>query len=975
MKRNTFEKPKKDMLFIVIVVIILALTMVFSIFAEKNESSQMDIEDLPDSEEVAINKLVISEVMTNNSGVYVNSNNEKTDYVELYNGTDKAIDLSGYGLSDKGDRVKWVIDEATIEPHSYLVISLTGKDEEGLNANFKLSSSGGERLILVNRSGKIIDGVDTISLSKNQVMNRKSDGSWYVCQYATPGYENTKEGLEAYLASLTSVEENELVINEVLPKNDGNFVNENDLCEGYIEFKNVSDHTINLSDYSLSNDRYIPFKKQLPDIELASGEIYFLYADEENFLQQNYCGFTFDSKNGSVVLSKSGKIINELDYASLANGLALVRMDDGQYQRTNLISPGYENNDEGIEAFQQMYLINRSDLLISEVMNNNYSYLAQNGNRYYDWVELYNNSSNEINLSEYTLSTSASNLIDYKLPEVILQPGEYIVFMASGDTSLTNNSYYHTNFKLSDNEGLYLSKDNKIVDCMNLADIPNGYSYGRSSQRGFYFFEEPTPGYSNSSGNAIVSFTPEVSVEKGIYNDIDSLSVELHGYGTIYYTLDGSEPDRYSYVYSEPLSLTSTTVVKAKVINSGEINSSTNVATYLINEYDSLPVVSISMDESDFRYLNYNSYATDLELQCYMELFEEGGGFSIPCSISCFGGNARGYDKKSYAIRFKGKYGAKNLKYQVFKDRDNSVYDSLVLRTGSNDWTKTIFRDLFSTGISEEYVDTQAGKACILYVNGQYYGIYNLREKVNANFIRDHYNVDPDTVSIVNVDFTQKCGTENIQYLFNWVEYHDMSNSANYEYICSKVDITNLIDFWISQMYCVNPDVYNIRYFSSPDIDGGKWKYIYYDMDQGFRFYDVNYYTTYLCNASGMTGWIENTYSNALPRRLFRNSEFIDLWLERLSYHLQNTFNKDKLNARLDEFVAMYANDIERDRKKWANSYDETSGYYVSMRLYNQNVEEIRDFIDKRQGYILRQTKYYFGLSDSEMREIFGELW
>ena len=974
MKRNTFEKPKKDTLFIVVIAIILLVAIVFSALAE-SEDEQLIIDDLPDSEEVTINELVISEVMTNNSGVYVNSNNQKSDYVELYNGTDKSINLSGYGLSDTDDKVKWVIDEATIEPHSYLVIALTGKDEEGLNASFKLSSAGGERLILVNKKGKIIDGVDTVSLSKNQVMNRKNDGTWYVCQYATPGYENTKEGLENYLASLKLEDESEIIINEVLPKNDGNFVNENDLCEGYIELKNVSDHTINLSDYSLSNDRYIPFKKQLPDVELASGEVYFLYADKENFLQQNYCGFTFDSKNGSVILSKSGKIIAELDYESLANGLALVRMSDGQYQKTNLISPGFENTDEGIQAFQEKYLTNKSDLIISEVMNNNYSYLAQNGNRYYDWIELYNNSDSDINLSEYSLSTSASNLMDYNLPDITLASGEYIVFMASGDTNLTNNSYYHTNFKLSENEGVYLSKNNKIVDCMNLADIPNGYSYGRSNQRGFYFYSNPTPGYANGEGNAIISFMPTTSVDKGIYDDVDYLAVELHGYGTIYYTTDGSEPDRYSSVYSSPLTLTSTTVLKAKVINSGEIESSTNVATYLINENNSLPVVSISMDSSDFSYLNYNSYDTDLELQCYMEFFEEDDGFSIPCAISCFGGNARGDDKKSYAIRFKAQYGARNLKYQLFSNRDNAVFDSLVLRTGSNDWTKTIFRDLFSTSLSEEYVDTQAGRACILYVNGEYYGIYNIREKVNARFIADHYNIDPDTVSIVNVDFSQKCGTENIQYLFNWVENHDMSDADNYAYNCSKVDIVNLIDYWISEMYCVNPDVYNVRYFSSPEIDGGKWKYIYYDMDHGFRFYTVNYYTEYLCNPYGMTGWIGNTYSNALPRRLFKNSDFVDLWLERLSYHLKNTFNKDRLNAKLDEFIAMYANDIERDRERWSDSIDSTSGYYVSMRVYNNNLQTIRTFIENRESYVLSQTKSYFGLSNSEMQEIFGDLW
>ncbi len=975
MKRNTYEKPKKDIYLIITIALVLIVAVVLSFVLSKYNDQEVTIKDLPQQADTTINKLIINEVMTNNSGVYVNSNNEKSDYVELYNGTDKTIDLSGYGLSDKGDRVKWVIDEATIEPHAYLVISLTGKNEEGLNANFKLSSAGNEKLILVNRNGKIIDGVDTVSLGKNQVMNRNSDGSWYVSQYATPGQENSQEGLEKYLQSLKYEEESALVINEILPKNDGNFLNENGLCEGYIELKNISDHAINLNQYSLSNDKYVPFKKQLPDKELAAGEIIFLYANKENFLRENYCGFTFAGKNGSVILSKSGRIISEVDYQSLANGLALVRMDDGQYQKTNLISPGYENNNSGIESFQKQYLADKNELLISEAMNNNYAYLAQNGNRYYDWLELYNNSSAEINLGEYCLSTSTDNLECYQLPEVILQPQEYIVFMASGDTALSNNSYYHTNFKLSDNEGIYLSKAGKIIDCIYLANIPNGYSYGRNNERGFFYFSEPTPGYANYGGNAFISFTPDFLTDKGIYEDISSLEVVLHGYGNIYYTLDGSEPTTSSYIYDQPITLTSTAVVKSKSINNGEIPSETVTSSYIINEHNSLPVLSLSMKGSNFTYLNNNSYDVDLQLPCYIEFFDSGKGFSIPCSISCFGGNARGYDKKSYAIRFKGEYGAKNLKYKLFDNRDNAVYDSLVLRTGSNDWAKTIYRDVFSTGLSEDYLDTQASKACILYINGEYWGIYNIREKVNARFISDHYNVDPNTVSIVNVDFTQKCGTENISYLFTWAENHNLAIKENYDYICSKVDIVNLVDYWISEMYCVNPDVYNVRYFCSPEIDDGKWKYIYYDMDHGFRFYDVNYYTKYLCNPYGMTGWINNTYSNALPRKLFKNSEFVDLWLERLSYHLENTFNKERLNERLDQFIALYGDDIERDRSRWSGSYGAISETYPSMRLYNQNIEVIRSFIDKRQDYILSQTKYYFGLSDSQMKEIFKELW
>ena len=197
----------------------------------------------------------------------------------------------------------------------------------------------------------------------------------------------------------------------------------------------------------------------------------------------------------------------------------------------------------------------------------------------------------------------------------------------------------------------------------------------------------------------------------------------------------------------------------------------------------------------------------------------------------------------------------------------------------------------------------------------------------------------------------------------------------NYDYICSKIDVVNFADFWIAQMFCVNPDVHNVRYFCSPDIDGGKWKYIYYDMDHGFRFSTENYYYLYLCNPEGMTGWIGNTYNNALPRQLFRNSEFRKLWFERLAYHLNNSLSKENLTANFELLKSLYKDDIARDRERWKNYPDSVVGIYPSMSLYNSQLKIIENFIATRGKIVLKQTKDYFSLSEQQMKEIFGDLW
>ncbi len=976
MRRFEPKKKKIDVLFISITAVAIIVVALLSwVFQKPDFDDRIIISELPETSQEVFGKLVISEVMSNNGGIYVNSNNLVTDYVELYNGTDKAIDLTGYGLSDRKDRVKWVFDEVIIEPDSYLVVALTGKDEEGLNANFKLRAAGKEYLILVNKGGKVVDAVETVSLAKNQTMNRKADGSWFIANYGTPNHENSMQGLNAYLASLMSEESSEIVVNEVLVKNNGNFINEYGRMDGFIELINISDHPVSLKDYNLGNDIYSPFRYRFEDIILKPNELYVLYTGDSTLLGTDYLGFTFKNKNGSIVLSKNGKIVQNLEYKNLANGYALTRIDDFYVHRPT-VSYNQPNDSVGIEEFQNDYLKANKGLIINEAMNRNKEYLAQNGYQFYDWLELYNNSDRDILLSDYYLSTNSNQLQSYNLPEVVLKPNQYYIIMCSGETSLSNSKYYHSNFKLSDIEGIFLSKGNKVIDCMFIAEVPYGYSYGRCDTVGYYYLKNPTPGAENGSGIRSISVSPVVLTEAGVYNDISSLEVLLQGEGAIYYTTDGSVPTTSSRVYKEPITLNKTTVLKFKSFNEGQMPSVTVTSSYVINENHSLPVMVVSMDENDFDHMNRNMWVVDLQLQCYVEFYEGDSGFSLPCSIALFGGNSRGHAKKSFALRFDSKFGSTELNYNLFENRESVVFDAIVLRSGSNDWARTIFRDVLSTSIMDEYLDAQAYKPCILYINGRYWGIYNIREKVNAKFISGHYNVDPKTVSIVNANFSQHTGTQNIRYLFRWARNNDLAKKENYDYICSKIDIVNFADFWIAHMYCVNPDVLNIRYFSSTDLDDGKWKYIYYDMDYGFWYSDrnCNYYTEYMCNPEGMTGLINNTYDNALPRFLFRNDEFKKLWFERLAYHLNNSLSKEKVKASFEHLKNLYKDDIVRDRERWKN-YVYINGIYPSMRLYNEHLKEIENFIEVRAEIILRQTKNYFSLSEQQMKELFGDLW
>ena len=231
MKIDIKNFKKNIMFFIVSVATLVAIVLFSTIFG--SGGSSLDKQDL-NNEDVNIPGLVISEVMSSNNGVVVDEKGNLYDYVELYNGSEKVINLKNYGLSDEGEGVKWTFPEVEIPSKGYLVVKLNGDTNGGMNANFKLKSSGGEIVALFKPNGKVIDAVETISIESNHVMGRNQDGKWVVYSDATPGFANTIDGHNEFIKSLESNEKSNIVINEVLPNNKGNFKNSKGEYSGYI---------------------------------------------------------------------------------------------------------------------------------------------------------------------------------------------------------------------------------------------------------------------------------------------------------------------------------------------------------------------------------------------------------------------------------------------------------------------------------------------------------------------------------------------------------------------------------------------------------------------------------------------------------------------------------------------------------------------------------------------------------------------
>ena len=901
-----------------------------------------------------IGKLIISEVMASNKGSFIDDDGNLYDYIELYNGTTKDINLLNYGLSDREDgKVKWLFPDITIKSKNFLIVYLIGEDKEGLYANFSLKKEGNETITLKKPNGKVVDALKTIEMRSNESMSRKTNGEWIITSDITPGFVNTTTGRKDFLYSHKNQNnESDIIISEILPSNEGNFLLENGLY-GYIEITNIGEETINLNNYYLTNEENILYKYRLGDIDLEPDSSISFYDNNPEL-------FKIKHKNGSIYLTNKLGIVDEVKYSSLRNGLAYIKFDDVWYQSSN-ISPGEINTTQGKMNFETKLDIAPKDIIISEVMSSNNSVLPQNGNKYYDWIELYNNSPESINLKDYILSNNKDDNLMYKLPDKVLNSGEYYLLMASGDISLSDEIYRHTNFRLSSGEGLILFKGEKVIDSLFIHNIPKGYSYGRDKTSGHYFYQVPTPNSENSLNNIReISTEPVLSKTGGIYDNVNNLDLEISANGDIYYTLDGTIPNNNSLKYVEPIKLDKTTVVKVVVYENGKKNSDIITSSYIINENHSLPVTSISVNKEELERIKNNTWGNEV-VSANIEFYDKTSSFALNCGLKLFGGESRQYEKKSYALKFNKNYGGK-LNYKLFDNKKITEFNALVLRSGSQEQSTSMIRDEFISTMAVDYMnlDAQAAKPTVLYINGEYEGVYFLREKINANFIESNHNIKGNT-NMLNA-FNNKVEEGNgeiFKELRNYSNTHDLSTDDAYEYIDKILDIDNYIDYYIMQYTICNYDLQNIRMYNNDKLSNGKIKMILYDTDYGLRTDTGAYFMDYM---------LDPYFLNPKPdmstlKGLLKNKKFKERFIIRMNNFIKNVWNEENINKTFDELYNAIAPEMKRNSLRWG--YD----YNTFVTSANNVKKEALRKINKMPQY----TKIYFELSNEEYNEYFGK--
>ena len=373
-----------------------------------------------------------------------------------------------------------------------------------------------------------------------------------------------------------------------------------------------------------------------------------------------------------------------------------------------------------------------------------------------------------------------------------------------------------------------------------------------------------------------------------------------------------------------------------------------------------LPVVTVAIPQDKLTGENgvLNHIKASYEYESVLTLIEDGvEKFSIPCGFRLHGNDSRKGAKQNFSLRFRSEYGAGKLKYPVFDNRDFAEYDSLLLKGGSEDWGRAMIRDELATGLvgGTTNLYAQAIKPVVLYLGGEYWGIYYLRERYSDFYVETHLGVPRESVDILysSAGYTQFGSDAEYKELLRYVRTHDMSTPENYAYLIEHIDATSLMDWYVARSYVGDVDLANVRRFRS-DAGDGKWRWMYFDLDWGFYHSESPF-----SKIVGMFGG-----DRTLMQALIASPVGRDAFLARYDQLLDTVFNEENINAYIDGLVAEIGSEIPRDRARWNRTVSNWEAEVQFLRDFDKN--------GRRTKRILNDLQNYFSLSDAEMDAYFG---
>ncbi len=602
-----------------------------------------------------------------------------------------------------------------------------------------------------------------------------------------------------------------------------------------------------------------------------------------------------------------------------------------------------------------------------------------------DWIEIYNGTGDVIDLSAYYLSDKLKDPEKWQFPAgTQLAAGAFQLVWADGTSSTIA---CHANFKLSaSGETVYLfEQTGTLSDSLQFPQMHADISFGISMDGSRLYFSHSTPEEQNDSESGFlysagVSITPPAAIHS---NSVEVI-MEADGPGFIRYTLDGSEPDSDDPSYSEPIQVSQNTVVRARLWQEGFEEGPISTSSFIIGNSFAMPVFSISTDplhfwddETGIYVVGSNgipgnctdvpvNWNQDWERPLSFEYFNLFGERTIQqdVGVKMHGACSRTAPMKSLALFARGRYGNSSMKYPFFSDKPEiHAFKGLVLRNSGSDNQYTMFRDAMIQSVvwPKMNVDYQGYETVRVFLNGEFFGIYNLREKTNEHYVTANYGLDPEEIDFIKIDVKKSqsfAGSiDAYDSLQHFLENNSLAEQSNFDWVADRVDIDSYMDYLITELFFAHRDwPGNNQKLWKAHAPGSKWRWILFDLDFTMGLYDFNPALDMFsfATANNTDEWPNPRWATLIIRRLLENEGFRKKFIQKYLMHLNTTLTTQRVHHQIDSFYYHLMDVVPDQIARWNRPW--------SMESWEEYVNELRTFASERPAYVRTNMCNFFEL-------------
>ena len=588
----------------------------------------------------------------------------------------------------------------------------------------------------------------------------------------------------------------------------------------------------------------------------------------------------------------------------------------------------------------------RAQLVLSEVCSRNHGTWSTVDGEFPDWVEVHNSGATDIQLADHFLSNDHAQPFQWRLPEQVLGAGAYTVLCAAGGSGALTGFP----FKLP-GEGSTLRlfrPDGSPVDALVIPALHTDHSFGRTPTGTNGIFRTPTPGAANGTPFATGYTTPpQFGTPPGRLAQPTAVTITGPAMASVHYTTDGTDPHEGSPVFTGPVPVDSSRVIKALSEAPGLWPSSIRTASYLLGLPSDLPVVSLAVHPDsmfhpvlgiyelgpnaapDYPHFGANFWS-DNDITADLQFFEPDAGLVVDqrVDLRIHGGTrSRNMPQRPLRLTARKAHGQATMDHAFFPDRPQlQRHKRLVLRNAGADFCLAQLRDpVFHQAALHHGLDVDAlgYRACIVLINGRYWGLMGIRERIDKDHLHHKYGADSDELLLMEEENGPIEGDPaHFDQLQTFIRTQDMNDPAHYAHVDSLLDIASLKDYFALQIYAGNADwpANNLKYWK-PSATEGKWRYLLYDLDATMNIYgwipmDFDEFWEILIHRAG------HIHSEVF-RGLLGNAEFKRTFINRLADLLNTAFSTPSFQAEIDAMTARIEGEVPRHYARWGCALSE----------------------------------------------------